>query len=844
MSPRSRPIRPPNLSGSSPTLSPLQQKTVAVWVPGSTWWRWLILVVGLVVPQWIMYSPSLMGSKVLLPLDLLALPNHYLPPTSEYESQLPVHNSILSDQVLSLEFSRRFCTSEIRSGRLPLWCPNYFLGAPMTKWPKYSPFNVIYYLFPFPITLAWIHLVKCIVAGSGAYLFFSRVLKVSYWPAVLGAWCFPLTGFLILWQGYTMSYTVAWLPWLLLAVESTVNRPVGIGGIGLAVATCLTLITGQVDVGGLVLLATGIYAIWCLVDQWYQNRAWSAVHKASLALVGGWVLGFCLTAPYLLPLVEYSRTGERFEQREAGSEERPPTGWKALSQTVMPLVHGSHKKGNWYLIEGNRLESAAGAYAGLLSALLLAPLAWTRQGHWSRNIGWIVLLVVSMSWVLDLPGFVWMWRLPGFKMLSFNRFVFAASFAILSMAVVGLDTVWQKAVRFQWWFVVPVIVLLGLGIWSVNRAIQTPPEPLGSQLEKFIESGRTTSQFQTMNDVRTAQANFGTCQWMAAGLCLLAIAGWLSVSVKRWTGPALGVVLGGLVVLEPLWLGHDVNPQSERKIYYPPIPTLQKLADLEPGRVVGYHCLPARLAEANGLRDIRGYDGVDPSRFIDVMRLAMDKASPQVPYALTQWYLPKLGLDRGNVRMHPVMDLFNVRYVILRGKPASNAQAILSGDDYWILQNRRALARAFVPRRVEVFSDEKQRLQRLGSSTFDPRQVALLEQSVDIPESCRGSVRWEREWPGELILRAQMDTRGLLVLVDMWDPGWRAWVGDRAIPIYRVNHVLRGVVLEAGESLITLKYQPTSFRVGVWIFFGATAFLVAWVVRVRIRRRSTKKEEM
>ena len=168
----------------------------------------------------------------------------------------------------------------------------------------------------------------------------------------------------------------------------------------------------------------------------------------------------------------------------------------------------------------------------------------------------------------------------------------------------------------------------------------------------------------------------------------------------------------------------------------------------------------------------------------------------------------------------------------------------MSGDDYWILQNRRALARAFVPRRVEVFSDKKQRLQRLGSSTFDPRQVALLEQSVDIPESCRGTVRLERELPGEIILRAQMDTRGLLVLVDMWDPGWRASLGDRSIPIYRVNHVLRGVVLEAGESLVTLKYQPASFRVGVWIFLGTTTFLVVWVVRVSIQRRSTKKEEI
>lgn len=810
--------------------------------PGSIWLRWLILILGLVVPQLIMYGASLMGNKILLPLDLLALPNQYLPPTSEYESYVPVHNSILSDQVLSLEFSRRFCTSEIRSGRLPLWCPNYFLGAPITKWPKYSPFHLIYYLFPTPVALAWMHLAKCLVAGVGAYLFFRRSLGVGYWPAVCGAWCFPLTGFLILWQGYTMSFTVAWLPWLLLAVESTVNRPGRFGGIGLALATCLTVLTGQVDVGALVLMATGIYGICCLVDRWYQTRTLPLVARSTLALVGGWVVGLLLTAPYLLPQIEYSRTGHRFEQRGAGTEERPPTGLNALAQTVMPFVYGRNKRGNIYLSNGNRLESAAGSYAGLMSALLLAPLAWTRRRHWSRNVSWTVLLVVSMSWVLDVPVLVSLWRLPGLNMFSFNRFVFVASFAILSMAVMGLDAVWKKAVCARWWFALPVIVVLGLGIWSVARASQTLPERLGSQLETFIESGRTTNQFKTMNDVHVAQANFRQSQWMAAGMCLLTIVGWMGVCFARFTGPVLGAVLGAMMVVEPLLMGCDVNPQCDRKLYYPPIGTLQQLAALEPGRVVAYNCLPARLAEANGLRDIRGYDGVDPTRFIHMMRLAMDERSPKIPYALTQMYLPAHQIVRtGVIRMHRIMDMFNVRYVILRGKPVPNVKPVLVGDDYWILQNPRALPRTFVPRRVELVADDQEQLERLGSNSFDPWQVALVEQPVELPDTCRGTGDVVSELPGEIVLRAQMETPGLLVMADMWDPGWRASVAGRSIPVHRVNHVLRGVVLPAGESLVKFEYRPSSFHVGLGIMFGAAVALAGWAVTVETRLRHARQ---
>jgi len=838
MSPRPRPLQISTFSPKSPTTRPLQAQPVETRAPGSLWLRCTILLLGLIVPQWIMYGTSLMGSKILLPLDLLAQPNQYLPPTSEYEPYLPVHNSILSDQVLSLEFSRRFCTSEIRSGRLPLWCPNYFLGAPITKWPKYSPFSLIYYLFPTPTALAWMQLAKCLVAGIGAYLFFRRSLGVGYWPAACGAWCYPLTGFLILWQGYTMSYTVAWLPWLLWSVEATVNRPGRLGGIGLALATWLTVMTGQVDVGGLVLMACGIYGLWCLADRWYRSRAIASLTSSMVALVAGWTLGLLLTAPYLLPMIEYSRTGHRMQQRGAGAEERPPTGLHALAQTVMPLAYGRNKRGNVYVEAGNRLESAASSYAGLAAALLLAPLAWTRRIHWSRNIGWIALMVISMSWVLNLPGFVSLWRLPGLNMFSFNRFVFAASFAVLALAVVGLDAIWRRIVRPQWWFTLPMAVVLGLGVWSAARATQTPPEPLGSQLEAFIESGRSTSNFRTMDDVRTAQANFRQSQWLSAGLCALTLAAWLVVVFSRRSGAPLGAMLGAMMVVEPLLLGHDVNPQCDRKLYYPPIGTLQQLTAMEPGRVVGYNCLPARLAEANGLKDIRGYDGVDPSRFIEMMRLAMDERSPLIPYALTQMYLPAFQFnDQGIMRMHPVMDLFNVRYVILRGRPDARFRTALVGDDYWIIQNPRALPRVFVPRRVELVTEDPQRLAKLGANSFDGRQVAFVEQPVEVPDRCQGTGHIESELPGELVLRARMETAGILVIADMWDPGWQASLSGQPLPVHRVNHVLRGVVLPAGESLVKFEYKPASFRLGVELMLGAGLTILAWAGAVGIRHK-------
>ena len=121
--------------------------------------------------------------------------------------------------MLALEPSRRFAAAEMRAGRIPLWTPYGFAGAPFADFAKYSPFNLVYTLLPSPFTLAWIQLLKSLVAGMGAYLFFRRALRVSFWPAAFGAWCYPLSGFFVLWQGYPSTFVTAWFPWLLVAVD-------------------------------------------------------------------------------------------------------------------------------------------------------------------------------------------------------------------------------------------------------------------------------------------------------------------------------------------------------------------------------------------------------------------------------------------------------------------------------------------------------------------------------------------------------------------------------------------------------------------------------------------------
>jgi hypothetical protein len=49
----------------------------------------VVIVGGIVIGQAILYWPSLTGDKVLLPLDILAIPDFYLPPESALSGRIP-----------------------------------------------------------------------------------------------------------------------------------------------------------------------------------------------------------------------------------------------------------------------------------------------------------------------------------------------------------------------------------------------------------------------------------------------------------------------------------------------------------------------------------------------------------------------------------------------------------------------------------------------------------------------------------------------------------------------------------------------------------------------------------
>jgi hypothetical protein len=810
---------------------------------GARWQRVVLLLFGLVLPQILLYGPSLMGRKVLLPLETLTKKGIYLPTAANAEKLVP-SDFLLSDEVTFGEPSLEYAAKEVRAGRIPYWNPQNFAGVPFARFPKYSPSFWLFCLWPHPITLAFEQLLKSVIAGLGAYLFFRRALGSGFWASVVGAWCYPLTGFFVQWQGFDLSYVVAWLPWILLAVSLTIRKPKGFGPVLLAISTALALVSGQLDVAGLVLLSSGLYAVSCLIEV----HGWGRWNSQMIAPVGtlalGWGMGLAMATVYVVPLLEYAHTGERFARRAAGDEERPPVGISALPQVVLPNLYGSSRRGSVRVVGGNQLESSAAGYAGLLAALLAAPLAFCHRDAKARSFWWLGFLALSLAWVLNLPGIVQLMRMPGANTFSWNRWMLLTGFALTVLAVIGLDAALKGMVGSRPWFALPALLSAAVCGWCLYRLGHMPPAVV--DFTRKAEHARADALLWGMPPREAAamvQRYFHLYYGAGAALGAFTTVSWAVLSLGARLRGWMVAVIAGLMLTELLVYAYDVNPQSDPALYYPRLAAMEELKQLPPGRILCVLCLPPDLNLMVGLPDIRGYDAVDPQRLLDVLELARAHGTSSPSYARTQWFVPTGGwADDKSAHVSSVLSMLNVRYLIWSKELPPGTKAIIRRDGYEVVENERALPRAFVPQAIQTVGDGQELMDRLGSETFDAAHLSYVTEPVVLPAECRGTASIVAESPGEVRLEARMETAGMVVLADLWDQGWRASVDGEAARILVVNHVIRGVAVPAGEHHVVFRYEPNSIRIG-WIVSGAALVItLGWLAGIAAWK--SKRQEL
>jgi hypothetical protein len=92
--------------------------------------------------------------------------------------------------------------------------------------------------------------------------------------------------------------------------------------------------------------------------------------------------------------------------------------------------------------------------------------------------------------------------------------------------------------------------------------------------------------------------------------------------------------------------------------------------------------------------------------------------------------------------------------------------------------------------------------------------------------------------PDRVVLKVEAASDALLVLSDLYYPGWRADVDGKPADILRANYLMRAVAVPAGRHTVSFVYEPASFRAGMAASL-AGGLAVALMVLLHVRSRRT-----
>ncbi len=77
----------------------------------------------------------------------------------------------------------------------------------------------------------------------------------------------------------------------------------------------------------------------------------------------------------------------------------------------------------------------------------------------------------------------------------------------------------------------------------------------------------------------------------------------------------------------------------------------------------------------------------------------------------------------------------------------------------------------------------------------------------------------------------------LLVVSELFYPGWKATVNGQPAEIHKTDGALRGIMVPAGASHVVMEYAPASFYLGIGLSSLAAAGVVVACILLWRRRR-------
>lgn len=561
----------------------------------------LILIVG------VFFYKIFLG---LLPVPMDTLVGLYHPwrdlYANDYPRGIPFKNFLITDPIRQQIPWRKIAIDQWKQGQIPWWNPYTFSGTSLAgniQAAVFYPFNILFFLFSFPV--AWTILIVLQPMLAGIFLFwFLRNKDIHPLAALLGsiAWCF--SGFNIAWLTWgTIVHVVLWLPLILLSLEK-IHENNSKWWVVLAFGLSMQVLAGHAQIAFYSVLFACIY--------WLTNIRQSAktIGKAAIVAI---IFTSIQWVPFLRSLISSARVSESIWTKEGFF-----LPWQHLIQFVVPDYFGNPATLNYW---------GAWNWAELVGYIGVVPLLFAGiaiRSDWNKSKFWVWTAIVCL--LLALPTAVaklpyWL-NVPLISALQPTRLMGIIDLCLAVLAAIGVDAYMKKSRGVG--FVCAIIGVILAIAWMVTM-------PGGEQLLV----ARRNLLLPTVLFIATTVLFF------------------IGIRFKRI---AL-VLLLGLTIFDLLRFGWKFTPFTPVEYFFPETRITQfLLSQPKPFRImsVDARIMPPNVSAYYGIETIEGYDPIYSAQY---EKLFATVSNISTPYGFNRILTTK-NIDS------PLLPQLNVRYVL------------------------------------------------------------------------------------------------------------------------------------------------------------------------------------
>ncbi len=510
---------------------------------------------------------------------------------------------------------------------------------------------------------------------------------------------------------------------------------------------------------------------------------------------------------------------------------------------------------------GEQPGTSGPVYVGAFICMLFILSLFYYQNAVGRSLMLVTVLSILLSWGHNFPAFT-NWMIDNFPM--YNKFravssiLVVAEFTIPLLAALTLARIFSepKLLREK-----PIPLYISFGITAGLCALFAlmPGAFFGdcltgrehevlSELRKVLSPDTVNAFAGNITAIR--QAILSSDAWRSFWVIVVGMA----ILMIYRTGKVRGTLMVAAVTLlcvVDMWgvnrryLNNEmfVDPLQKQQVFAKTETDEQILKDTSLDyRVLNFSSDTFNENETSYWhKSIGGYHAAKLARYQD---LITECIAPEMQALMK--VIPQVGGDMTKVNgdsLCPTINMLNGKYFIL---PLQQGKTIP-------LQNPYAMGNAwFVDKLTYVDGasaemDMLKKINRRNEAVADKSFKAELgAEYANAVADTTAKITLTTYEPNELTYKLSSKNGGLVVLSEVYYPGWNATLDGNDIKIGRADYILRALRVPAGEHTLVLKFDPQSLHTTETLAYAALAIMIlalAAAVAISLRRKKAKAEK-